>query len=87
MFVEIKREPYICALGPSHKFDTFDILPKWDYRALAQAFTAKGYRMTTIKELNATLNELKKLTRQPALVEVVIPEKDLPQQMYRLEIE
>ena len=43
--------------------------------------------MTTIKELNATLNELKKLTRQPALVEVVIPEKDLPQQMYRLEIE
>jgi len=70
--------------GPKHKFDSFDILPKWDYLALAQAFGAKGYRVTTIKELNATLNELKKLTKQPALVEVVIPEKDLPQQMYRL---
>ena len=73
--------------GPSHKFDTFDILPKWDYMALAQAFGAKGYRVTTIKELNAALNDLKKLTRQPALVEVVIPEKDLSRQMYRLGIE
>lgn len=73
--------------GPSHKFDTFDILPKWDYMALAQAFGAKGYRVTTIKELNAALNDLKKLNRQPALVEVVIPEKDLSQQMYRLGIE
>jgi indolepyruvate decarboxylase len=73
--------------GPTHKFDTFDILPKWDYLALAQAFGAKGYRVTTIKELNAALNDLKKLNRQPALVEVVIPEKDLSQQMYRLGIE
>jgi indolepyruvate decarboxylase len=73
--------------GPKHKFDAFDILPKWDYMALAQAFGAKGYRVQTIKELNAVLNELKKITRQPTLVEVVIPEKDLPQQMYRLGIE
>jgi indolepyruvate decarboxylase len=55
--------------------------------ALARAFGAKGYRVTTIKELNAALNDLKKLNRQPALVEVVIPEKDLSQQMYRLGIE
>ena len=73
--------------GPQHKFDSFDILPKWDYMALAQAFGAKGYRAQTITELNAVLKELKKLTKQPALVEVVIPEKDLPQQMYRLGIE
>ncbi|MBC7810287.1 MAG: alpha-keto acid decarboxylase family protein, partial [Burkholderiales bacterium] len=73
--------------GPEHKFDAFDILPKWDYMALAQAFGAKGYRVTTIKELKAVLNKLKRITRQPALVEVVIPEKDLPQQMYRLGIE
>jgi indolepyruvate decarboxylase len=73
--------------GPKHKFDAFDILPKWDYMALAQAFGAKGYRVQTIKELNAVLNELKKITNQPTLVEVVIPEKDLPQQMYRLGIE
>lgn len=70
--------------GPKHKFDTFDILPKWDYLALAQAFGAKGYRVETISELKAVLKELKKLTHQPALVEVVIPEKDLPGQMRRL---
>ncbi len=73
--------------GPQHKFDSFDILPKWDYLALAQAFGAKGYRAQTITELNAVLKELKKITKQPALVEVVIPEKDIPQQMYRLGIE
>src|SRR5882672_9544962 len=66
--------------GPQHKFDTFDILPKWDYLALAKAFGAKGYRATTVSELNAVLLELKKPTTQPSLVEVVIPEKDLPRQ-------
>lgn len=73
--------------GPEHKFDAFDILPKWDYMALAQAFGAKGFRVTTIQELKAVLRKLKKITRQPVLVEVVIPEKDLPQQMYRLGVE
>jgi indolepyruvate decarboxylase len=73
--------------GPQHKFDSFDILPKWDYMALAQAFGAKGYRVKTMAELKSTLSELKKLTNQPALVEVVVPAKDLPQQMYRLGIE
>lgn len=70
--------------GPSHKFDSFDILPKWDYLALAQAFGAKGYRATTVTELKAVLKELKKPTDLPSLVEVVIPEKDLPAQMRRL---
>jgi indolepyruvate decarboxylase len=70
--------------GPEHKFDAFDILPKWDYLALAKAFGAKGFRVQTISELNAVLHELKKPTTQPSLVEVVIPEKDLPGQMRRL---
>jgi indolepyruvate decarboxylase len=70
--------------GPQHKFDAFDILPKWDYLALAKAFGAKGYRVQTVSELNAVLQELKTATRQPSLVEVVIPEKDLPGQMRRL---
>jgi indolepyruvate decarboxylase len=73
--------------GPKHKFDAFDILPKWDYLALAKAFGAKGYRVQTIGELNAVLQELKKPTTQPSLVEVVIPEKDLPGQMRRLGLE
>jgi indolepyruvate decarboxylase len=70
--------------GPSHRFDTFDILPKWDYLALAQAFGAKGYRAETVTELKAVLKELKKPTDRPSLVEIVIPEKDLPAQMRRL---
>jgi indolepyruvate decarboxylase len=70
--------------GPQHKFDAFDILPTWDYLALATAFGAKGYRVQTVSELNAVLQELKKPIRQPSLVEVVIPEKDLPGQMRRL---
>jgi indolepyruvate decarboxylase len=73
--------------GPEHKFDTFDILPKWDYLALAQAFGAKGYRVTTTDELVNTLGEVRNLKDVPALVEVVIPEKDLPQQMRRLGLE
>lgn len=73
--------------GPSHKFDSFDILPKWDYKALAEAYGAKSYRAETITELNEVLKELKKKTTQPSLVEIVIPQKDLPQQMYRLGIE
>jgi indolepyruvate decarboxylase len=70
--------------GPKHKFDAFDILPKWDYMALAKAYGAEGYRVTTIGGLNSTLEKLKMLTGKPALVEVVIPEKDLPGQMRRL---
>ncbi len=70
--------------GPQNKFDAFDILPKWDYKALAEAFGAKSYRAETVSELNAVLKELKKKTNKPSLVEIVIPQKDLPQQMFRL---
>jgi indolepyruvate decarboxylase len=70
--------------GPRHKFDTFDILPKWDYLALARAYGATGYRAETVTQLNQVLKELKKKTDRPSLVEVVIPAKDLPAQMRRL---
>jgi indolepyruvate decarboxylase len=70
--------------GPQHKFDAFDILPRWDYMALAKAFGATGYRAETVTELKGVLKELKKKTDRPSLVEIVIPEKDLPAQMRRL---
>ncbi|SFN43186.1 indolepyruvate decarboxylase [Chitinophaga sp. YR627] len=73
--------------GPEHKFDTFDLLPKWDYLALAQAFGAQGFRVTTVKELEDLLPTIAAITNQPALVEVVIPQKDLPGQMRRLGLE
>ncbi len=70
--------------GPQNKFDTFDILPKWDYMALAKAFGAHGIRVTAVSELNKALKEIKDIKDKPVLVEVVMPEKVLPQQMYRL---
>ncbi|MES2945321.1 MAG: thiamine pyrophosphate-dependent enzyme [Pseudomonadota bacterium] len=73
--------------GPAHIFDTFDLLPEWDYLALAKAYGARGLRVTTVDELLAALHEIKGVTDQPVLVEVVIPQKDLPRQMYRLGIE
>lgn len=70
--------------GPEHQFDAFDILPKWDYMALAKAFNAEGHRVTTISELNEVLKIVAATKDKPTLVEVVIPQKDLPGQMYRL---
>ncbi|MFT6407385.1 MAG: indolepyruvate decarboxylase [Arenicella sp.] len=73
--------------GKKHKFDEFDILPKWDYQSLAKGFGAHSYRVETVDELNDVLGKLENHTDCPTLVEVVIPEKDLPQQMYRIGIE
>jgi len=70
--------------GPQNKFDAFDILPTWDYMALAKAYGADGYRVTTVSELNTVLSKLKKRSKKPTLVEVVIPQKDLAGQMKRL---
>jgi len=73
--------------GPKHTFDTFDILPKWDYMALAKAFGAEGIRIKTVQELDQALLKIKDITDKPVLVEVVIPQKDLPGQMKRLGLE
>jgi indolepyruvate decarboxylase len=52
--------------------------------ALAKAYGAAGFRAQTISDLKAVLHALKDLKNQPALVEIVIPEKDLAGQMKRL---
>jgi indolepyruvate decarboxylase len=70
--------------GPKHRFDTFDILPQWDYLALAKAFGAEGIRVQTVDELKAALPRIAGIKNKPVLVEVVIPQKDLPGQMRRL---
>jgi indolepyruvate decarboxylase len=74
----------ITAFTPQGAFAPFDVLPKWDYLALAKAFGAKGYRARTVKELRGVLAKVKGLEGVPALVEVVIPAKDLAPQLKRL---
>lgn len=66
------------------KFDTFDILPHWDYLALAKACGAEGFRVGTVSELKAALPQIWKVKGRPVLVEVVIPATDLAGQMQRL---
>lgn len=70
--------------GSEHKFDEFDILPTWDYQALAKGFGANSYKATTITELKEVLEKLKEKTDLPTLVEIVVPKKDLAQQMSRI---
>jgi indolepyruvate decarboxylase len=74
----------IGAFTPTGEFAPFDLLPHWDYLALAKAFGARGYRVETVGELRKTLAEVKGLQGVPALVEVLIPQKDLAPQLKRL---
>lgn len=77
-FVDIK------AFTPKGEFAPFDILPSWDYLALAQSFGAKGFRAKTVEELRAVLSQLGDIKDAPALVEIMIPQKDLAPQLKRL---
>ncbi len=72
------------AFTPDGQFAPFDLLPAWDYLALATAFGARGFRVRTIAELTAALAAVEHLKDVPALVEVVIPQKDLAPQLARL---
>lgn len=74
----------IDAFTPGGAFAPFDILPAWDDQSLATAFGAKGYRAKTVKERRGILAKVKALQDVPALVEIVIPEKDLAAQLKRL---
>lgn len=74
----------LAAFKPEGQFAAFDLLPTWDYLAVAAAFGAKGFRVSTVGELQAVLTAVEPLRDVPALVEVVIPEKDLAPQLARL---
>jgi indolepyruvate decarboxylase len=74
----------ISAFDPNGEFAPFDLLAEWDYLALAKAFGAQGYRAATVDDLRKTLEEVKHLQGRPALVEILIPQKDLAPQLKRL---
>jgi indolepyruvate decarboxylase len=74
----------INAFNPGQEFAAFDMLPTWDYLALAKAFGARGYRAGTVQELHHVLAHIKDLKHVPTLVEIVVPPHDLAPQLARL---
>lgn len=74
----------ICAFTPSGQYAQFDLLPKWDYVALAKAFGAKGHEVKTVGQLRRLLRKLETREGVPHLIKVTVPLKDIPPQLYRL---
>lgn len=56
----------------------YNRLPAWDFVALAQAFGAQGRRVGTAGELASVLAETRTSPERNVLVEVCLPERDLP---------
>ncbi len=56
----------------------FDILPRWDYPKLAEAFGGKGFVASTLAELEAVLAQVLKLKNVPALVAITLDSHALP---------
>ncbi|SDT30142.1 indolepyruvate decarboxylase [Pseudomonas asplenii] len=73
----------IHAFDEDGKFAPFDILPTWDYLALAKGFGAEGYQVSTQAELDELLPKLND-SRKTTLVQVIIPQKDLAPQIKAL---
>lgn len=71
------------AFTPSGSFAPYDELPQWNYKALAKGFGVAGYSIHTVRQLRTLLRRLQK-QKGPALVEVVIPQKDFAPQLKRL---
>lgn len=65
----------IQAFQPQGQFAAFDVLPSWDYQALARAFGAQGRRVESVQQLRTVLEEVKGIEKTPCLVEVVIPRR------------
>lgn len=72
----------ITAFQTGH-FAPFDVLPSWDYPALAQGFGAQGHTISTLGELRTLLPQLLD-SPHTTLVQVVIPRTDLAPQIAAL---
>jgi indolepyruvate decarboxylase len=64
--------------------EAFNVLPRWDYVKLAEAFGGAGFAAGTLSELDAALEAARRNTGTFSLVEVRVPERDLPENVKRL---
>jgi len=58
--------------------DYFNVIPSWDYGALATAFGVKFFQIKTVGQLESALGEVAEENVKPCLLEVVLDPKDLP---------
>jgi indolepyruvate decarboxylase len=65
-------------------FEAFNVLPRWDYVRLAEALGVQGRKVATLAELDTVLAEVKAQPKTPFLVQVVIPERNIPDEILRL---
>lgn len=68
-------------------FDDFDILPNWNYKALAEAFGARYQQAATVAELDSVLCAVNDEKELPTIVNITIPKHNLPLQMARIAAE
>ncbi|HEX8084613.1 MAG TPA: thiamine pyrophosphate-dependent enzyme [Solirubrobacteraceae bacterium] len=64
--------------------EAFNLLPRWDYVKLAEAFGGAGFVASTLGELDAALAAARAQTGTFSLIEVRVPERDLPDNIRRL---
>ncbi len=58
--------------------DYYNILPSWDYAALAQGFGARYVRAATLRELHEALRIAAEIVDGPILIDVVLDRRDIP---------
>src|SRR5262249_46475547 len=63
---------------PGAQPDYYNVLPRWDYGALAQGFGALYARATTLAELQEALRSAAEIADRPILIDVVLDQKDIP---------
>jgi indolepyruvate decarboxylase len=58
--------------------DYYNVVPRWDYRALAEAFGAHYARAGALAEFDEALRQAAELTDAPILIDVMLDERDIP---------
>jgi indolepyruvate decarboxylase len=65
-------------------FEDFNVVPRWDYVKLAEALGVQGRKVATMAELDVVLAEVKAQPKSAFLVQVMIPERNIPEEILRL---
>ena len=64
--------------SPHGQPDYYNVLRRWNYAALAEAFGAQYACARTLAEFDLALRQAAELTDVPILIDVVLDEKDIP---------